>query len=170
MLINNQSYRLKRKDEITWLDTISTCIKKHLKANQYPLRFAIVAVKKNEILIETTILQYDPQLSFSKTLNNIEILHPRRKSHQHSSFGVVQLIRTGIRCEFGGFAGDACPATNLLAATADFLVTHPNAVNASEINVRQAERQRVFWGIAFSELPDYYIQPSEGMKDIKKSV
>jgi hypothetical protein len=134
MLINNQSYRVKRKDDATWLDTISSCINKHLEANQYPLRFAIVAVKKNEILIETTILQYDPQLSFSKILQDIEILHPRRKSHQHSSFGVVQIIPTGIRCEFGGFAGDACPATNLLAATADFLVTHPNAVNASEIN------------------------------------
>jgi hypothetical protein len=39
-----------------------------------------------------------------------------------------------VCCEFGGFAGDACPATNLLASTVDFLVTHPNAVNASELN------------------------------------
>jgi hypothetical protein len=46
----------------------------------------------------------------------------------------VQIVPTGIRCEFGGFAGDACPATNLLASAANFVVTHPNAVNASELN------------------------------------
>ena len=57
-----------------------------------------------------------------------------QKEHQDSRFGVVQIIPTGIRCEIGGFAGDACPATNLLAATADFVVTHPNAVNASDLN------------------------------------
>jgi len=134
MLINNQSFRIKRQDNTPWLDTLSICMNKHLKANQYPLRFAIVAVEKNDIFIEASILQYDPQSSYSKRLHHIEILHPRKKSYQHSSFGVVQIIPTGILCEFGGFAGDACPATNLLAATADFLVTHPNSVNASEIN------------------------------------
>jgi len=46
----------------------------------------------------------------------------------------VQIVPTGLRCEFGGYAGDASPATNLLAATVDFLVTHPNAVNASDLN------------------------------------
>ena len=134
MVINNQSFRIVCQEDHTWLETISICFNKHLKANQYPLRFAIVAIEKNVIVLETTILEYDPQQSYSRRFNNIEILHPRKKSFQHSPFGVVQIIPTGIRCEFGGFAGDACPATNLLAATADFLVTHPNAVNASEIN------------------------------------
>ena len=134
MLIENQSYRIKRQEDISWLETISIWINKHLNGNQYPLRFAIVAVEKNEIFIEITNLSYNPELSYSKTLNTIELSNPRRKSFQDSPFGVVQIIPTGIRCEIGGFAGDACPATNLLAATADFLVTHPNAVNASEIN------------------------------------
>src|SRR5436305_2403081 len=44
---------------------------------------------------------------------------------------VVSIIPTGIGCDLGGYAGDAAPATSLLAATADFLVTNPNAVNAS---------------------------------------
>jgi hypothetical protein len=44
------------------------------------------------------------------------------------------VVPTGIRCELGGFAGDACPATNLLSAAVDDLVTHPNAVNASDLN------------------------------------
>jgi len=43
----------------------------------------------------------------------------------------VSLIPTGIGCAIGGYAGDAGPATQLLASTADLLVTNPNAVNAS---------------------------------------
>lgn len=44
---------------------------------------------------------------------------------------MVSIIPTGIGCDLGGYAGDAALATNLLAATSDFLVTNPNAVNAS---------------------------------------
>ncbi|NJL27463.1 MAG: DUF3326 domain-containing protein [Thermoanaerobaculia bacterium] len=44
----------------------------------------------------------------------------------------VSIVPTGIGCSVGGFAGDAAPATHLLAATVDYLVTHPNAVNASD--------------------------------------
>lgn len=45
---------------------------------------------------------------------------------------VISLIPTGIGCSIGGFAGDAGPVTALLARTADFVVTNPNAVNASD--------------------------------------
>ena len=65
---------------------------------------------------------------------DIEILEPRRLPRRAGHFAVVQVIPTGIGCNIGGFAGDACPATNLLAAAADCVVTHPNAVNASELN------------------------------------
>jgi Protein of unknown function (DUF3326) len=44
---------------------------------------------------------------------------------------VVSLVPTGIGCAIGGYAGDAAPATALLAASADYVVTNPNAVNAS---------------------------------------
>lgn len=43
----------------------------------------------------------------------------------------VSLIPTGIGCAIGGYAGDAGPATGLLASAVDLLVTNPNAVNAS---------------------------------------
>ena len=46
----------------------------------------------------------------------------------------MQIIPTGVGSEFGGFAGAGCPVTNLLAASVDYLVTHPNAVNASDPN------------------------------------
>ncbi|MGH3164926.1 MAG: amino acid adenylation domain-containing protein [Trebonia sp.] len=43
----------------------------------------------------------------------------------------VSLIPTGIGCAVGGYAGDAGPATALLASACDFLVTNPNALNSS---------------------------------------
>lgn len=47
--------------------------------------------------------------------------------------GVV-IIPTGIGCEIGGHAGDANPIIKLFASLCDNLITHPNAVNASDIN------------------------------------
>lgn len=45
---------------------------------------------------------------------------------------VLSIVPTGIGCSISGFAGDAAPVTSLLAATADYLITNPNAVNASD--------------------------------------
>ncbi len=44
------------------------------------------------------------------------------------------IIPTGIGCEIGGHAGDATPALKLIASVCDTVVTHPNVVNASDIN------------------------------------
>lgn len=46
-------------------------------------------------------------------------------------FTVLHLVPTGIGAEIGGYAGDATPATNVLAAACDRLITHPNVVNAA---------------------------------------
>ncbi len=47
---------------------------------------------------------------------------------------VVLIIPTGIGCEIGGHAGDAQPVARLIGACCDKLITHPNVVNASDIN------------------------------------
>ncbi len=47
---------------------------------------------------------------------------------------VVLIVPTGIGAEIGGHAGDANPVCKLLAAVSDTLITHPNVVNASDIN------------------------------------
>lgn len=45
---------------------------------------------------------------------------------------LISIVPTGIGCEVGGYAGDAGPATQLLAKTVDHLLVNPNAVNASD--------------------------------------
>ncbi len=44
------------------------------------------------------------------------------------------LVPTGIGAEIGGHAGDATPAARVVAKACDVLITHPNVVNASDIN------------------------------------
>ena len=46
----------------------------------------------------------------------------------------VMIIPTGIGAEIGGHAGDGNPAAKLIASCCDKLITHPNVVNASDIN------------------------------------
>lgn len=105
-----------------------------LGRRRYPLRFSIVEIDGGEVVLEATALSYDADSPYAERLQGVEFFSPRKKQFQAQPFGVVQIIPTGVRCEFGGYAGDGSPATNLLAAAADFLVTHPNAVNASELN------------------------------------
>jgi hypothetical protein len=47
---------------------------------------------------------------------------------------VVMIVPTGVGAAIGGDAGDATPAAKLLASCCDTLITHPNVVNASDIN------------------------------------
>ena len=134
MKVRNQVYKFAIDKQANWLETISASLKANLGDNTYPLRFSITNVTPDEIVIESTIVTFDPDDKYAQDLQHIELLSPRRRSYQAGAFGVAQIVPTGIRCELGGFAGDAGPATNLLASVSDFLVTHPNAVNASELN------------------------------------
>jgi len=46
----------------------------------------------------------------------------------------VFIVPTGIGASIGGDAGDATPAFKLIASMSDIAITHPNVVNASDIN------------------------------------
>ena len=58
----------------------------------------------------------------------------KRDFEAQEGFNVVMVVPTGIGAEIGGHAGDATPAAIALAQVADTLITHPNVVNASDIN------------------------------------
>ena len=54
--------------------------------------------------------------------------------NNRKEMNVVLIIPTGIGCEIGGHAGDANPVAKLIGKCCDKLITHPNVVNASDIN------------------------------------
>lgn len=47
---------------------------------------------------------------------------------------IVMIIPTGIGASIGGHAGDGNPMAKLIASTCDTLITHPNVLNAADIN------------------------------------
>jgi hypothetical protein len=143
MIIENCVFTIPTRRSASWLEAVADLLRRSLPADAYPLRLAIVAVTSHEASIEATLVRCPDDDPFAGPLREIELLRPRPKSHQAMPFCAVQIIPTGVRCEFGGFAGDACPVTNLLAATVDVLITHPNAVNASELNEMAANVQYV---------------------------
>jgi hypothetical protein len=84
------------------------------------LRWYIGQVTADEVVVETTISSEEIG-KFPETVG----FHGGRSA-------AISIIPTGVGCSIGGFAGDAAPATRLLASAVDYLITNPNAVNASD--------------------------------------
>lgn len=97
-----------------------------------PVRFAVTATDHDAYNCELGILAG----ASDATGEHAESIFAFRKRRYEngSTFNAVMLVPTGIGAEIGGHAGDACPAARLLASVCDTLITHPNVVNASDIN------------------------------------
>jgi glycosyltransferase involved in cell wall biosynthesis len=134
MKLVNKVLRREYEPGVDWLEFVGTWLAEELGPGRHPLRFYVAGIDGRMVDLEVTILEYSREHRYAPILDKVEVFTPRRKTHQSVPFAVAQIVPTGIRCEFGGYAGDAAPATNLLASVAELVVTHPNAVNASEIN------------------------------------
>ena len=80
---------------------------------------------------------FDAHILFSdkdNTHQNSIFSFKKRDIHLQNKFNVCFLIPTGIGCEIGGHAGDGTPSLKLIASSCDKVITHPNVVNASDIN------------------------------------
>lgn len=58
----------------------------------------------------------------------------RRPFENTDRFLCVVMVPTGVGCEIGGHAGDAGSVVRLVSEICDQVITHPNVVNASDIN------------------------------------
>ena len=85
------------------------------------LRWYIAEITDREIVVEAT-LSDTPVEPLGDGVE--DRLHPGKSVALHA-------VPTGVGCEVGGYAGDAAPATELLAKAVDYVITNPNAVNAS---------------------------------------
>lgn len=59
---------------------------------------------------------------------------PRSNKINTDNFNVVLIIPTGLGASVGGYAGDGGSVAKLMGSVCDTLITHPNVVNASDIN------------------------------------
>lgn len=103
-----------------------------LKAAEFPVRFVVTKTNGNKYHCELGVLSGEISSMIRQT-PSIFTFAPR-KYENTDQFNAVLLIPTGIGAEIGGHAGDAGPVAKLLSSACDNLITHPNVVNASDIN------------------------------------
>ena len=101
-------------------------------ANEIPVRFVVTESNKKKYHCELGVLvvkKDSPDVQPESIFNFIP-----RGYENTDNFNAVLLIPTGIGAEIGGHAGDAGAVARLLSSSCDNLITHPNVVNASDIN------------------------------------
>ena len=99
---------------------------------EVPVRFATTRMDENRYQCELGTLE-GLQGRDAARLDSI-FRFVARKVERTDAFNAVFLVPTGIGAAIGGHAGDATPAARVLAAACDRLITHPNVVNASDLN------------------------------------
>ena len=92
-------------------------------------RFAIVDNHTELIECEYAEIENIGDYSYKNIFN----FNPR-KSVNNQNFNAMLIIPTGIGAEIGGDSGDGNVAARLIGNSVDILFTHPNVVNAADIN------------------------------------
>ncbi len=114
------------------LEYFNCHISNDLPPNEFPLRFAITKTDSSNYHCELGILSGNrPQLIGSEK----SIFSFRKRQFENTNdFNCVLLIPTGIGAEIGGHCGDGNAVARIISSACDTLITHPNVVNASDIN------------------------------------
>ena len=118
------------------LEWLTRQMGERLPAEHSPLRLVVTETHERGYRCEITVLADDESRSRGRngTAQSGAGEFRRRLSENTAQFNAVLLVPTGIGAAIGGHAGDATPVARLLASVCDTLVTHPNVVNASDIN------------------------------------
>jgi hypothetical protein len=117
----HQAFSFDKKGNITKLN--------NLFADQNLIRFAITNTSENTITCDFAKVINPDQ----RAVKNIFDFNPRT-SVNNTNFNAVMIVPTGIGAEVGGDSGDANAAAKLIGHSVDTLITHPNVVNAADIN------------------------------------
>ena len=122
------------------LDWLARQMTKRLPAGHSPLRLVVTETHGDSYRCEVTVMAEErphpnplPEGEGIPEGEGMFGFRPRL-SENTAQFNAVLLVPTGIGAAIGGHAGDATPVARLLASVCDTLVTHPNVVNASDIN------------------------------------
>ena len=131
MKIYDKEFNFKINNNIGLLELFSDKVTSHLSINNFPIRFAVTQSDASNYrceigiaeLLEEDLYKFPSIFEFKK-----------RAIENSREFNAVFIVPTGIGAEIGGHAGDATPAAKLFGSVCDKLITHPNVVNASDVN------------------------------------
>lgn len=122
----------KTEDHKNLLVHISNSVNSQLGPEEIPVRVAVT---------KTDTEGYHCEIGTLSGVNNDLIGEmgsifdfEKRKYENAKEFNTMLLVPTGIGAELGGHSGDGGSLARLIAANCDNLITHPNVVNAADIN------------------------------------
>jgi hypothetical protein len=97
-----------------------------------PIRFVITKTDNENYHCELGLLSNSGNhlLNLDSSIFSLK----KRQYENTKEFNCVLIIPTGIGAEIGGHCGDGNAVARLIASSCDTLITHPNVVNASDIN------------------------------------
>lgn len=98
--------------------------------SQTILRFITRGFDKNHF--DAHLIVVDKELPHNKSSSLWDF--KARAFHNQKNFNICFLIPTGIGCEIGGHAGDGTAVLKLFEKSCNKIITHPNVVNASDLN------------------------------------
>lgn len=114
------------------LQYIPEYINSQLPYDEVPVRFVITRTDDKNYYCEMGVLSGVGNFSIPPIAS---IFKFRKRTFENTEeFNAVLLVPTGIGAEIGGHSGDAGPVARLIASACDNLITHPNVVNAADIN------------------------------------
>lgn len=132
LLIEKELHIPLPKKTISILKYFEQMIKEHLSLGEIPVRFVVTKSGLDGFSCELGILTGLENTLIQPQTSIFDFV--QRDMENVSGFNAVMIVPTGIGAEIGGHAGDATPVARLLAGVCDKLITHPNVVNASDIN------------------------------------
>jgi len=114
------------------INQIQYAVESRLEDGAVPVRFAVTRMDPDNYHCDFGTLN-GLDVGGIENLGSIFRFVPR-KFERTDGFNAVFLVPTGMGAEIGGHAGDATPVARVLGAACDALITHPNVVNASDLN------------------------------------
>ncbi len=129
-------------------------------ASGIPIRFVVTQTDKENYHCEIGML---PMVESQDKSEQDSIFYFKKRDFENTDkFNAVFLTPTGIGSDIGGHAGDATPAARMIASICDTLITHPNVVNASDVN-EMSENMLYVEGSVISRL----LMGSVGLQPVK---
>ena len=111
---------------------LSKEVLKQIPLGKIPVRFVVTKTDSKGYHCELGVMS-DVNYNFAPSQSSI-FEFSKRSYENADQFNAVLLIPTGIDAEIGGHSGDGGPVARLLGSACDTLITHPNVVNAADIN------------------------------------
>ena len=122
----------KPTEQTNLIEFLASTITEFLGPDESPVRFAVTKHDHESLTCELGVLKHSRD--YGRVVDGRLFDFRQRAGDSSDQFNAVLLVPTGIDAEIGGDAGDAAPVARLLATACDTLITHPNVVNASDIN------------------------------------